>query len=88
MSGGFEFDGGDEISPLKEEEIIAATRIAISEGISSIVLSGVFSPVNPSHELRAAEIVKREIEVSGKGSYTPFMLLGVTNSILLFSFLL
>lgn len=67
MTGGFEFDGGNEISPLKEEEIVAATREALSEDISSIVLSGVFSPVNPSHELRAADIIKREIENLGKG---------------------
>lgn len=47
-AGGFEFDGGTEISPLKLEQIQCATSQALNAGITSIVVSGVFSPVNSS----------------------------------------
>lgn len=55
-TGGHEFDGGTEISPLVPQEVQHAVTDVIQRGIRSVVLSGVFSPVNPAHEIAAAAI--------------------------------
>ncbi|BDA41353.1 probable D-/L-hydantoinase subunit A at N-terminal half [Coccomyxa sp. Obi] len=60
--GGFEYDGGTEIGPIKEAEVRAAVREDLREGITSIVISGVFSPVNSSQEARVKELVEDEIQ--------------------------
>lgn len=60
VHGGHEFDGR-EIAPLNEKEIRQAAQDMKKKGIKAIAVSAVFSPVNPSFEDRAAEIVKEEI---------------------------
>jgi len=56
LPGGHEFDGR-EIVPLDEEAVDGASRRAVDAGVGAVALCGVFSPVNPEHELRAAEVV-------------------------------
>jgi N-methylhydantoinase A/oxoprolinase/acetone carboxylase beta subunit len=54
--GGHEFDGR-EISPLDEDEIRRAARDMAAQGVRSVAISSVFSPVNAEFEQRAADIV-------------------------------
>ena len=54
--GGHEFDGR-EISPLDEDEIRRAAHDMAAQGVRSVAISSVFSPVNAEFEQRAAGIV-------------------------------
>ena len=54
--GGHEFDGR-EISPLDEDEIRRAAGDMAAQGVRSVAISSVFSPVNAEFEQRAADIV-------------------------------
>jgi len=49
---------GEERTPLNEEDVRAACRKFIAEGLKSIAISFVWAVLNPSHERRAAEIVR------------------------------
>lgn len=60
VHGGFEFDGR-LIAPLDEGEIRDAARDIRAKGVRAVAISAVFSPVNPEHEERAAEIVREEM---------------------------
>ncbi len=75
VAGGFEYNG-DEISPLDEDAIRKAAEIFKEKKVESIAITSVFSPVNPQHELKAAEIV-REI----MGSDVPISLSHTIGSI-------
>ena len=61
VGGGHEFDGR-EIAPLDEAEL---ERIAaeIEGACDSVAITSVFSPVDASHEKRAAEIVRARLAV-------------------------
>ncbi|RLI34633.1 hydantoinase/oxoprolinase family protein [Candidatus Bathyarchaeota archaeon] len=59
VEGGHEYTG-EEISPLNE----ARRREICREGkgkVEAVAITSVFSPVNPDHEVRAAEIVREEL---------------------------
>lgn len=58
VAGGYEYDGKTEITPVNEEDIQDAVHDALSQGITSFVISGVFSPIRSSQELQAKEIVE------------------------------
>ena len=58
-AGGHEFDGR-EISPLDAQEIRTTVRALWKQGVRAVALCGVFSPVDPSHEQRAAALVRDE----------------------------
>ncbi|KAJ4382673.1 hypothetical protein N0V86_001895 [Didymella sp. IMI 355093] len=62
VKGGLEIDGG-LISDIKEQEIVEQCKIIKDKGIKSIVINGVFSPIDTieRQEERASEIVKREL---------------------------
>ncbi|EIE25109.1 DUF917-domain-containing protein [Coccomyxa subellipsoidea C-169] len=60
-ASGYEYDGGTEISPIDEAEVRAAVRQDLDRGITSFVVSGVFSPVNSSQETRVKQILEDEI---------------------------
>lgn len=60
VHGGFEFDGR-EISPLDEKEIRGVAQEIRKKQIHAVAVSSVFSPVNPTHEERAAAILREEI---------------------------
>lgn len=60
VHGGHEFDGR-EIAPLDDKEIRQVAQDIKKKGIKAIAISAVFSPVNPSFEERAAEIVREEV---------------------------
>lgn len=60
VHGGHEFDGR-EIASLDEKEIRQVAQDIKKKGIKAIAISAVFSPVNPSFEERAAEIVREEV---------------------------
>ena len=62
VKGGLEIDG-DLISDIDEQEIVEQCRVIKEKGIKSIVVNGVFSPIDTveEQEQRAAEIIKREL---------------------------
>jgi len=49
---------GSVRTPLKEEDVRAACRYFIAEGVESVAISFVWSVLHPEHEQRAAEIVR------------------------------
>lgn len=55
VRGGHQFDGRP-IGPLDEAAVADAVRAMADAGVTSIAISGVFSPLNAEHENRAAEI--------------------------------
>ena len=59
VPGGHEFDGR-EISPLGREALMDAVRDMRRQGVRAVALSGVFSPVNGSHETEAAATIRDE----------------------------
>ncbi|UCC75123.1 MAG: hydantoinase/oxoprolinase family protein [Gemmatimonadota bacterium] len=59
LPGGHEFDGR-EISSFDDDAVRDALRDALANGVETVALSGVFSPVNPAHESRAAELIRQE----------------------------
>ncbi|KAF2261868.1 hypothetical protein CC78DRAFT_521148 [Lojkania enalia] len=62
LQGGLEVDGS-LISSINEDEIKEQAGIIKSKGIKSVVVNGVFSPIDTveRQEERAAEIIRREI---------------------------
>ncbi|MFQ5948958.1 MAG: hydantoinase/oxoprolinase N-terminal domain-containing protein [Acidimicrobiia bacterium] len=58
--GGHEFDGR-EISPLDQEELRRVAAEIAEQGIESIAISSVFSPVNAEFERRAARLFEEEL---------------------------
>lgn len=62
VQGGLQVDG-DLISDIKEQEIVEQCKIIKEKGITSVVVNGVFSPIDTveKQEERAAEIIKREL---------------------------
>lgn len=59
IRGGSEYDGRD-IVPLDEAGIRAACQ-SLKGKVDSIAITGVFSPMIPDHENRAAKIIKEEL---------------------------
>src|SRR5262252_4474123 len=59
VDGGIEFDGRD-LSPL-DADGIARFLGEVGGAAQGIVITSVFAPVSPRHELLAADIVKREL---------------------------
>ena len=59
VAGGHEFDGR-EISPLDQAAIRQAARELRRQGVRAVAVNGVFSPVNPAHELAAAALIAEE----------------------------
>ena len=57
VAGGNEFDGR-EISSLDREGVKSAVREIEEQGVRSVAVSGVFSPVDPSHEIEAAALIR------------------------------
>lgn len=62
LKGGLEVDG-NLISDIRENQIVEQCKIIKEKGIKSIVVNGIFSPIDTveRQEERAAEIVKREL---------------------------
>lgn len=54
---------GSLISDIREQEIVEQCNIVKEKGIKSIVVNGVFSPIDTveKQEERAAEIIRREL---------------------------
>jgi N-methylhydantoinase A/oxoprolinase/acetone carboxylase beta subunit len=59
VDGGIEFDGRD-LSPL-DTDAIARFLGRVGDAAEGVVITSVFAPVSPRHELEAADIVKREL---------------------------
>jgi N-methylhydantoinase A/oxoprolinase/acetone carboxylase beta subunit len=59
LHGGHEYDG-KEIAPFQEKEITRAIR-QLKGKVESVAITGVFSPVNSSHETKLGERVKDEL---------------------------
>lgn len=63
MLGGYEYNGSHEISALDELQIRAAVADLRQKEIISMVVSGVFSPVNSAQEERARDIIEHELSL-------------------------
>eukprot|EP01065_Artemidia_motanka_P015413 TRINITY_DN19240_c0_g1_i1.p1 TRINITY_DN19240_c0_g1~~TRINITY_DN19240_c0_g1_i1.p1 ORF type:complete len:963 (+),score=213.09 TRINITY_DN19240_c0_g1_i1:63-2891(+) len=63
IDGGFEFDGS-LLSPFDEDtvrkQVMECLKAAAADGVSQVVVSGVFSSVKPEQERKVAEIVREE----------------------------
>ena len=59
VPGGYEFDGRD-ISPFNASKVAAAAKEMLGQGVRAVAISGVFSPVNPTHEIEAAAVISQE----------------------------
>ena len=59
VGGGNEFDGR-EIATIDRDEVKKAVRDIRAQGARAVAISGVFSPVDPSHEREAAALIHEE----------------------------
>lgn len=59
VAGGHEYDGR-ELVPLDEAGLVKIAHDLRHRGLTQVALAGVFAPVNPAAELRAAEILRHE----------------------------
>jgi N-methylhydantoinase A/oxoprolinase/acetone carboxylase beta subunit len=57
VHGGHEYTG-EEIVPLDESEVRGVATELRDKGVESVAVCSIFSPVNPDHERRVAEIVE------------------------------
>lgn len=60
VGGGYEFDGR-EISPFARDDVMRALEAMGKDGIESVAVSSVFSPVNPEMELVAGELIRETL---------------------------
>jgi N-methylhydantoinase A/oxoprolinase/acetone carboxylase beta subunit len=60
IAGGFEFDGRP-ISPLDKDALRRAGRILHQQGIQTLAVTSVFSPINDEMERQAAAILRQEM---------------------------
>jgi N-methylhydantoinase A/oxoprolinase/acetone carboxylase beta subunit len=60
VEGGHDYDGRP-FMPLDSEAVARAARGLRHKGLTSIAISAIFSPLDPSHERSAAEIVQQEV---------------------------
>ena len=58
VHGGHEFNGR-EISPLDHEEIRNSVLRMRDAGVQAVAVSGVFSPIDPTHEEQAADVIRQ-----------------------------
>ena len=54
-------DEGNELIPLDEDAVITAARFMREAGVEAVAIAFLWSIVAPGHELRAAELVRREL---------------------------
>ncbi|XP_070579095.1 putative D-/L-hydantoinase subunit A [Ptychodera flava] len=59
LNGGYEYDG-KEITAFDGDELRQCVNQIKDDGITQLVVCGIFSPVNPNQELQAAEILQKE----------------------------
>lgn len=60
VEGGYNFDG-TQINPLDESAVAEAAHDIKKRAIKSVVVSGVFTPINDTMEMRMAEIIRQEV---------------------------
>ena len=60
IAGGFEFDGRP-ISPLDKNALRRAGKILYQQGIKTLAVTSVFSPINDEMEQQAAAILRQEM---------------------------
>jgi N-methylhydantoinase A/acetone carboxylase beta subunit len=65
---------GDEVLPLRDEDVRVAARELLDEGVQGIVVSLLFSYRNSSHEQRVAAILEEEKKSSGVNGSVPVFL--------------
>ena len=51
---------GKEIAPFRDEDVVTAVETFRRRGVQAIAVGFLWSVVNPTHELRARDIIKRE----------------------------
>ncbi|TPR09539.1 Aminotransferase class I and II family protein [Aspergillus niger] len=68
--GGYQISG-EEISPLDETELEKIAAQLVHDGISNVVIAGMYAPLNHTQETRAKEVLLRSMEKHAGPSYTP-----------------
>ena len=62
---------GNEVLPLREEDVREAARALLDDGVQGICVSLLFSYRNPAHEARVKEILEEEKDASGLNGNVP-----------------
>jgi N-methylhydantoinase A/acetone carboxylase beta subunit len=65
---------GDEVLPLREQDVREAAAELLDDGVEGIVISLLFSFRNPQHELRVGELVEEEKAKRGLNGEVPLFL--------------
>ncbi len=65
---------GDEVLPLREEDVGDAAVALLDDGVEGIVVSLLFSYRNAKHERRVAEIIEQEKQARGVNGSVPVFL--------------
>ena len=65
---------GDEVLPLREQDVREAAAELLDDGVEGIVISLLFSFRNPQHELRVGELVEEEKAKRGLDGEVPLFL--------------
>ncbi|KAI2900084.1 hypothetical protein CBS63078_7073 [Aspergillus niger] len=68
--GGYQISG-EEISPLDETELEKIAAQLVHDGISNVVIAGMYAPLNHTQETRAKDVLLRSMEKHAGPSYTP-----------------
>ncbi|OJJ76688.1 hypothetical protein ASPBRDRAFT_170896 [Aspergillus brasiliensis CBS 101740] len=67
--GGYQISG-EEISPLDETELETIGAQLVKDGISNVVIAGMYAPLDHRQEVKAKEVLLRSMKLAGP-SYTP-----------------
>ena len=59
-TGGYEYAGRAEIARINQQEVVTAAAEIAQRGITSVVVSGIFSPVNDEQEEAVGAMLKAE----------------------------
>jgi len=65
---------GDEVLPLREQDVREAVAELLDDGVQGIVVSLLFSYRNPAHEQRVAELIQEEKAARGVDGSVPVFL--------------
>src|SRR5919201_2998459 len=65
---------GNEVLPLREEDVRDAARALLADGVQGICVSLLFSYRNPAHEARVKEILEEEKDARGLNGNVPLFI--------------
>lgn len=74
MPGGYEYNGIDVITPPSDSDVVEVARRVVSTAVQSVVICGVFSPINSQQEDQfAAQLTSTLAQLApGQTAMKPF----------------